>query len=247
MPAPVENIAGYLFTPLLDLETRVVHLRLLCERLSLKGTILLAPEGINLFLAGSSAQIDAFLSELKTDAAFHALAVKISYSETPPFLRLKVKLKQEIVPLGVNNLDPNRSPAPRMSSAELKRWLDEGRKFILLDTRNRFEFNHGTFDGAIDLNIEKFRDLPDAVQQQRVALENLPIVTFCTGGIRCEKAAPLLQKMGFSEVYQLDGGILKYFEEQGHAHYHGSCFVFDERIGLDGDLSPIDAVQSELL
>ena len=240
MQASIENIAGYLFIPLLNLAARADNLRLLCERLTLKGTILLAPEGINLFLAGSSAQIDAFLSELKTDAVFHALSVKRSYSETQPFLRLKIKLKQEIVPLGVNNLDPNRAPAPRMSSAELKRWLDEGRKFVLLDTRNRFEFNHGTFDGAIDLNIEKFRDLPDAVQQQRAGLENVPIVTFCTGGIRCEKAAPLLQKMGFSEVYQLDGGILKYFEEQGQAHYHGSCFVFDGRIGLAGDLSPIE-------
>jgi len=241
MQKSVENIAGYLFTPLEDLAVRAPALRMLCERLALKGTILLAPEGINLFMAGTSQQIDEFLTELKADAAFAALSVKRSYSETPPFLRLKVKIKQEIVPLGVNNCDPNHAPAKRMCSAELKRWLDEGRKFVLLDTRNRFEFNHGTFDGAIDLNIAKFRDLPDAVQQQRAALANLPIVTFCTGGIRCEKAAPLLQKMGFQDVYQLDGGILKYFEEQGHAHYHGSCFVFDERIGLDGELQPIEA------
>lgn len=241
MQKSVENIAGYLFTPLEDLAVRAPALRTLCERLALKGTILLAPEGINLFMAGTSQQIDEFLIELKADAAFAALSVKRSYSETPPFLRLKVKIKQEIVPLGVNNCDPNHAPAKRMRSAELKRWLDEGRKFVLLDTRNRFEFNHGTFDGAIDLNIAKFRDLPDAVQQQRAALANLPIVTFCTGGIRCEKAAPLLQKMGFQDVYQLDGGILKYFEEQGQAHYHGSCFVFDERIGLDGELRPIEA------
>ena len=241
MQAIVENIAGYLFTPLDDLAARALALRRICERLALKGTILLAPEGINLFMAGTSQQIDEFLTELKADAAFAALSVKRSYSEMPPFLRLKVKIKQEIVPLGVNNLEPNRTPAPRMSSAELKRWLDEGRKFVLLDTRNRFEFNYGTFVGAIDLNIEKFRDLPDAVQQQRAALANLPIVTFCTGGIRCEKAAPLLQKMGFQDVYQLDGGILKYFEEQGQAHYRGSCFVFDERIGLDGELQPIEA------
>ncbi len=212
----------------------------LCDELSLKGTILLAPEGINLFLAGSSTAIDSFLTTLRSDPVLVDFTVKRSYSEAAPFARMKVKIKQEIVPLGVNNLDPNRAPAPRMSSAELKRWLDEGREFILLDTRNRFEFNHGTFAGAIDLNIEKFRDLPNAVQQQRERLQNLPIVTFCTGGIRCEKAAPLLQKFGFHDVYQLDGGILKYFEEQGQAYYQGSCFVFDERIGLDGELSAID-------
>lgn len=241
---PVENIAGYLFTHLQSLETRAQALRILCEQLALKGTILLAPEGINLFLAGSSGAIASFLTTLQSDPTFVEFKVKRSYSEAAPFARMKVKLKQEIVPLGANNLDPNRAPAPRMRSAQLKRWLDEGRRFILLDTRNRFEFHHGTFNGAIDLNIEKFRDFPDAVQQQRARLENLPIVTFCTGGIRCEKAAPLLQKLGFRDVYQLDGGILKYFEEQGQAHYHGSCFVFDERTGLDGELSAIEPSSS---
>ncbi len=216
----------------------VERLRGWTSDLALKGTILVAPEGINLFLAGTEPQIDQFLTMLRADSRFASLKEKRQYSQTQPFLRMKVKLKKEIVPLGVHNLDPNRIPAPRLSAEELKTWLDEGRDFVLLDTRNRFEFEQGAFDGAVDLDIKTFRSFPDVIRTKLDEWKDKTIVTFCTGGIRCEKAAPVMQNMGFSDVYQLDGGILKYFETCGAAHYHGDCFVFDDRIGVDGELAP---------
>jgi UPF0176 protein len=236
--AAIVNIAGYKFVYLRDTEILQTALQERCDALALRGTILLADEGINLFLAGSEPAIDAFLRQLRADVRFADFAVKRSYSAQVPFARMRVKRKQEIVPLGANNLDPQRESAPRLSPQMLRQWLDEGRELVLLDTRNRFEFEQGSFDNAVDLNIAKFRDLPAAVQPHLAAWQDAVVVTFCTGGIRCEKAAPLLQKMGLKQVYQLDGGILQYFEEQGDAHYHGSCFVFDERLALDGELAP---------
>ncbi|NJR44073.1 hypothetical protein HC761_01025 [bacterium] len=193
--AAIENIAGYRFVYLNDVDAQIPLQQGRCVALDLRGTILLAPEGINLFLAGASAAISAFLDQLRSDQRFADFEVKRSYSKAQPFARLKVKRKAEIVPLGVNNLDPNRAPAPRLSTAELRRWLDEGKEVVLLDTRNRFEFEQGSFDGAIDLNISKFRDFPEAAAAMRDAWADKPIVTFCTGGIRCEKAAPLLQSL----------------------------------------------------
>lgn len=230
------NIAAYLFVEINEPAALVPALQARCEALALKGTILVAPEGINLFLAAPEAQIDAFLAELRQDARFAALKEKRQYSQTQPFLRMKVKLKREIVPLGENSISPLQREAPRMSPAVLKQWLDEGREFILLDTRNRFEFEQGAFERAIDLDIRTFRAFPDAIREKLPQWRDQPIVTFCTGGIRCEKAAPVMLEMGFSDVYQLDGGILNYFEQFQSAHFHGDCFVFDERIGVDGKL-----------
>jgi UPF0176 protein len=242
----IVNIAAYLFVTIEDVAATAARLRAECARMdvcgqSLKGTILIAPEGINLFLAASLPVIDEFLAWLRTDARFAALSEKRQLSHAQPFARLKVKVKKEIVPLGVNNVSPARTPAPRMDAATLKSWLDQGKKFVLLDTRNRFEFDLGTFDAATDLGIGQFRQFPDAIKAKLAAWQDTPIVTFCTGGIRCEKAAPVMQAMGFKEVYQLDGGILKYFEQCGAAHYRGNCFVFDERVGLDGTLGAASA------
>ena len=232
------NIAAYLFVEIHDpLATRDA-IRAKCLDLSLKGTVLVAPEGINLFLAADAASIEQFLAWLRTDSRFAALIEKRQLSTEQPFKRMKVKLKREIVPLGVNNLCMAQNPAPRMTADVLKQWLDAGKEFILLDTRNRFEFERGTFESAVDLNIGQFRKFPDAVEARLQEWQDKPIVTFCTGGIRCEKAAPLMQKMGFNDVYQLEGGILKYFELCGAAHYQGDCFVFDERTALDGALAP---------
>jgi UPF0176 protein len=244
MPAPalladgvaVCNIAAYLFVYLPDAAALVPGVHAKCTELALKGTVLLAPEGINLFLAGAQSDIDAFLTWLRSDLRFSALCEKRSYSAAQPFLRMKVKLKKEIVPLGVNNIDPQRLPAPRLSPEVLKQWLDEGRDFVLLDTRNHFEFAQGTFEYAVEMDINTFRAFPDHVRSKLALWKDKTIVTFCTGGIRCEKAAPVMQDMGFADVYQLDGGILKYFERCGAAHYQGDCFVFDQRVGLDGDL-----------
>jgi UPF0176 protein len=234
----ITNIAAYLFVHIEDPPSLAQHLRARCAELELKGTILLAHEGINLFLAAPALQIAQFLAELRADPRFAALQEKCQESNDQPFQKMKVKLKREIVPLGENNVDVPSNPAPRMDAQTLKSWLDQGKEFVLLDTRNRFEFEQGAFDAAVDLDIKKFRDFPAAIAAKKAEWGDKTIVTFCTGGIRCEKAAPVMLEMGFNEVYQLDGGILKYFELCGGAHYRGDCFVFDERIGLDATLSP---------
>lgn len=238
MPMQILNIAAYLFVDIHDTLATIDAIRAKCMDLALKGTVLIAPEGINLFLAAELANIEQFLSWLRADSRFATLVEKRQFSAEQPFKRMKVKLKREIVPLGVNNLSVAKNPAPRMTAELLKQWLDAGKEFILLDTRNRFEFERGTFAYAVDLNIGQFRNFPDAVGARLEEWQDKPIVTFCTGGIRCEKAAPLMQKMGFRDVHQLDGGILKYFELCGAAHYQGDCFVFDERTALDGALAP---------
>ena len=232
------NIAAYLFVEILDPPLTADAIRAKCLEVALKGTVLVAPEGINLFLAAELENIEHFLSWLRTDSRFAALIEKRQFSDAQPFKRMKVKLKREIVPLGVNNLSVAQNPAPRMTAQLLKQWLDAGKEFVLLDTRNRFEFERGTFAAAVDLNIGQFRNFPDAVEAKLSEWQDKPIVTFCTGGIRCEKAAPLMQRMGFRDVHQLEGGILKYFELCGAAHYQGDCFVFDERAALDGALAP---------
>jgi UPF0176 protein len=244
MSAPVVNLSSYCFTPfaaeaLPGLRDR---LRALTQELGLRGTILLATEGINLFVAGSRAATDAFLAELRTWPGLADLAPKESLSDEQPFNRMLVKIKKEIIAFGLPSVDPARAPAPRLAPETLRQWLDEGRPVTLLDTRNTYEIRLGTFRNALVPAIENFRDFPAAAAKLPAELKAQPIVTFCTGGIRCEKAAPYLQQLGFAEVYQLDGGILKYFETCGGAHYEGECFVFDRRVGVDSQLRESEAV-----
>ena len=231
------NIAAYKFVTLDELPALRADLHGLCKSLALKGTILLAPEGINLFLAGTEEAVKIFLRELRDKAPFHDIPEKRSISATQPFGRLLVKLKQEIIPLGRRDIDPARAPARRLAPRDLKRWLDEGREVVLFDTRNTFEVEHGTFHGAQHIGLKNFRSFGIRVSELDPALKEKTVVAFCTGGIRCEKAAPLMIQEGFRDVYQLDGGILKYFEECGSSHFDGNCYVFDERIALDADLS----------
>jgi UPF0176 protein len=231
----IANIAAYKFVPIDDADALRKHLRDLCFRLGLKGTILLAPEGINLFLAGPGEAISAFLADLSGDARFANIEAKWSWSDFVPFKRLRVKLKQEIVTLRVDGIDPATAPAPAITAFELKRWYDEGRDFVILDTRNEWEFAAGTFRDAVNPHLRSFSEFPLAIETL-ANHKDKTVVTFCTGGIRCEKAAPLLQLQGFREVYQLQGGILKYFEECGGAHWQGNCVVFDDRGSLDPQL-----------
>ena len=233
------NIAAYKFVTLDELVERRVRYLERTHALGLRGTILLADEGINLFIAGDPSSVATFLSELQTEPAFAALDIKRSYSARQPFTKMRVKLKREIVALKRPDIRPDRSPAPRITPAELKRWLDAGRDLVLLDTRNQFEFDQGTFDGAQSLALGAFSELPERLRNADPAWKSKTVVTFCTGGIRCEKAAPLLIVAGFRDVLQLDGGILRYFEECGSAHYSGDCFVFDARVALDNSLAPV--------
>ena len=242
MPEAILNLSCYKFVPLDDLEARRLVLLEVCRVHEVKGTILLAPEGVNFFLAGTRSQLAAVLATLRAMPGLADLAPKESPSTSRPFKRMLVKVKKEIIAFGVPGVDPARAPAPKLRATELKRWLDEGRPVVLLDTRNVYEVRMGTFRGALAPPIWNFRDFPRAAADLPADLKDRPVVMFCTGGIRCEKAGPYLRSLGYKDVHQLDGGILKYFEEVGGAHYDGECFVFDERVGVDAALRPTRSV-----
>jgi len=221
------------------------------NEIGVKGTVLIAEEGINAALAGTEAQIRHVRQWFETDQRFKNLWLKESLSDARPFSKMKVRIRPEIItfqPGEDNPVSPATNPAPNMSPTTLKRWLDENAQFTLLDTRNTYEVESGSFARATDLKLSTFREFTTAVQKA-VADGSLqrdtPIVTFCTGGIRCEKAAPYLIEQGFSEVYQVEGGILNYFEQCGGEHWNGDCFVFDDRAEINADLEPTGAQMCE--
>ena len=241
----IVNIAAYHFAVVADPPVLAGQMRGWAEDAGLKGTVLVAPEGINLFLAGDRAGIEAFLRALRADARFAGLQVKYSDSAAVPFPKLKVKLKREIISFRRDEAVPlSRDRAPAVSPATLADWIerghdDDGRRLVLLDTRNREEIRHGTFHGAMTLPIDNFTDLPAALEPHRDTLRDATVVSFCTGGIRCEKAALWMRDSGMDNVLQLDGGILGYFEYVGGFGYDGRCFVFDGRVALDPQLQPL--------
>ena len=242
------NIAAYKFVTFDDTVAQRPRFQALCTDLGLKGTILLSPEGINLFLAGMRSSIDEFLAFLRADPRFADLAVKESLSEKQPFNRMLVRLKREIITMKHPLIKPELGRAPAVEATTLKRWLDQGhddqgKPVVMLDTRNAFEVDVGTFDNTIDYRIEKFSEFPAIVEREKDALNDKTIVTFCTGGIRCEKAAIHMKNIGYESVYQLEGGILKYFEKVGGAHYQGDCFVFDHRTALNPQLQETETRQ----
>ncbi|MBV9576833.1 MAG: sulfurtransferase [Gammaproteobacteria bacterium] len=231
---PILNIAGYKFISLNDTsslrEIWLVH----CQSLGLKGTILLSHEGININLAGTQEAITAFKKKLIEDMRFTDISFHQTYSDFQPFKKLKIKLKKEIITLRQPTVDATKQRAPAIAPALLKQWLDEKRNITLLDTRNDYEVNFGTFKNAVNLQIDDFTAFPATLASIE---KNKPIVMFCTGGIRCEKAALYLLNQGHEEVYQLDGGILGYFAKVGGEYYEGECFVFDQRVSLKYDLT----------
>ncbi|MBV8603707.1 MAG: sulfurtransferase [Pelomonas sp.] len=247
MTTPILNLSAYKFVRLDDAPALREHLCKAAAALGLKGTILLAEEGINLFLAAAEAPLREFVAVLHADARFADLDPKESWSEAVPFGKLLVKVKREIIRMNHPAIRPDRAPrAPALAPETLARWLergvdDAGRELVMLDTRNGFEVDQGGFDGAIDWRLDKFSDFPAAVAAHGEALRGKTVVSYCTGGIRCEKAAIYLEQQGLAAaVWQLDGGILKYFEKTaGAPHYHGGCFVFDERETLDPGLQAV--------
>jgi UPF0176 protein len=237
------NIAGYRFVTLNDAAQWRERIRSQGQALHLKGTVLLAHEGINLVGAGAQSAVREFMAWLRREERFAALEFKESRSATVPFKRWNVKLKAEIIRMNHPAIQPQARRAPAVDAATLARWLtnghdDAGRQVVTLDTRNAFEVDQGRFHGAIDWRISKFSDFPQALRAHRDALHGKTVVSYCTGGIRCEKAALLMHEAGLEHVFQLDGGILKYFEVTGGAHFDGECFVFDEREALGPDLAP---------
>lgn len=241
MPS-VLNVSAYLFTHLADPAGMRVPLRERAVAAGLKGTILLAEEGINLFLAGEAEDVRSFLDGLRADPRLARLTAKESWSEAQPFAKMLVKHKREIIRMDRPTIRPEAGRAPAVAPETLRRWLDQGhddhgREVVLLDTRNAFEVDHGAFRDAADWRIERFTQFPDAARQHRSDLEGKTVVSYCTGGIRCEKAALHLRDEGI-DAWQLEGGILGYFEKVGGAHFRGDCFVFDEREAVGADLSP---------
>ena len=245
---PIVNISAYKFITLDDIAELRPRFLQRCTALELKGTILLAPEGINMFLAGSRAAIDSYMAWMHQDPRLSDIVAKESLSDRQPFRRMLVRLKKEIITMKNPLIKPELGRAPAVSAPDLKRWLDqghddEGKPVVMVDTRNAFEVDVGTFDKTLEYRINKFSEFPEVIAQNKSKLNDKTIVTFCTGGIRCEKAAIYMRHIGYDSVYQLDGGILKYFEEVGGAHYNGDCFVFDQRTALNAQLEETSTVQ----
>lgn len=222
----------YYFVKIDDPEHLASQQRFLCQKHGLKGRILIANEGINGTIAGSVEGIQAYQTAMRSDSRFESMEFKISHHERMPFPKLMVKIRPEIVTLGANMpLDTAQEGGTHLSPAEWKRMIEEDKDVVLFDTRNRYESDIGKFKDAICPNTENFRDLPDALSNYE-QYKNKKFLMYCTGGIRCEKATVLFKKAGFKNVFQLHGGIVNYWKEEGHSHWEGDCFVFDERMYL---------------
>ena len=220
-------ILFYKYVPIADPAEFASAQRALCSSLGLKGRVLIASEGINGTLAGPAEAVNQYVAALKTDARFADVAVKVSAGDTTTFPKLVVKVRREIVTLNAGEIVPDQDN--QLSAAEWKRKMEEEPDTVLLDIRNRFEWEAGKFENAITCEIENFRDLPGYVSQLE-PLKEKTVLLYCTGGIRCEKASALLRSKGFKNVFQLHGGILTYQEEFGNEHWQGECFVFDQRM-----------------
>ena len=243
MAEAIVNIAGYRFVDLPDRDELRAPMIELCRTSNLRGTVLLAHEGINFFLAGTQRGIDAFLAYLNLDPRFLDVPLKTSHTNYQPFNRMNVRLKNEIISMGMEDVKPSEFTGEVIEPTEFKQWLDEGKAVTVLDTRNDYEIRLGTFSKALELDLSSFRAFPAAVEELPEDLKDTPVVMFCTGGIRCEKASVVMLEAGFKDVRQLKGGILGYFEEVGGAHWEGDCFVFDHRVALTPELKESDAVQ----
>ena len=242
MNAPTGDIrvvALYKFTPIEDPAALQAELQSLCTQAGLHGTLLVAEEGLNGTVAGPSAGIQNLLDALQADGRFEGLSCKESWTDTPPFWRMKVRLKKEIVTMGVPGTDPARLNGTRVRGEEWNALLDDP-EVVVIDTRNQYEVDVGSFPGAVSPNTQSFREFPAFADTQLDPRQHRKVAMFCTGGIRCEKSTHYLLSQGFAEVYHLDGGILQYLEDmqQKDNRWQGECFVFDGRVSVDKALQP---------
>ena len=238
----VVNIAGYKFESLVDPFDLVSVYQQKCDELELKGTMLISKNGINFSLAGTQQAVETIIAFLEEDNRFLNIPMKVTYSETQPFRRMKVRPKKEIISLGRDDINPRELTGDYVTPEELYAMYENNEDIIVLDTRNEYETRVGLFENAVDLQLDTFRDFPNAIEQLPEEYKNKQIVMYCTGGIRCEKASAVMLKAGFSDVKQLEGGILDYFKETGGKYWNGDCFVFDERVALDTDLSETEYI-----
>ncbi len=238
----VLNIAGYKFEPLDELDVLIPKFQNKCDALDLRGSVYLSPNGINFSLAGSEEAIEQYLIFMEEDARFLDIPLKKTYSETQPFRRMKVRLKKEIISLGREDINPRELTGDYISPQELYAMYENNEDVIVLDTRNEYETRVGLFENAVDLQLDTFRDFPQAIEELPEEYKEKQIVMYCTGGIRCEKASAVMLKAGFSDVKQLEGGVLDYFKETGGKYWNGDCFVFDERVALDTNLKETEYI-----
>jgi UPF0176 protein len=235
---PIVVIAFYKFVSLPDFGDIKLPLRDYCQGVGIKGTILLASEGINGTIAGTRESIDEFLLHLRSDSRFADLEWKESYYDEIPFEKMKVRLKREIVGLGIPEIDPLKKVGTYVPPQDWNTIINDP-EVILIDTRNNFEVELGTFTGAVDPRTKAFREFPKFVEENLDPKKHKKIAMFCTGGIRCEKASSYMLEKGFQEVFHLQGGILKYLESipEEESMFEGECFVFDDRVTLDHHLN----------
>ena len=234
------NISGYRFVDLPDRDVLREPFLDRCTDLALKGTILLSPNGINFFLAGEDESVNQFVEYLESDKRFSGIPKKFSRTDYQPFRRMLVKRKNEIISLGMPEIRPSEFTGPYIKPLDFKHLLDEGADILVLDARNDYETRIGSFEGAHELGISSFRGFPNAIESISDEYKSKTVVLYCTGGIRCEKASAVMLNAGFENVKQLEGGILGYFEECGGSNWNGDCFVFDQRVALDYNLSETD-------
>ncbi|MCL1094845.1 rhodanese-related sulfurtransferase [Shewanella kaireitica] len=229
--------AMYKFVSLPDFERFQKPLLSVMEESGIKGTLLLAKEGINGTVAGSQSAIDALLVWLATQPGLDNIVHKLSFDEEMPFYRTKVKLKKEIVTMGVEGIDPNEVVGTYVKPKDWNELISDP-EVLLVDTRNDYEVKIGTFKNALDPQTATFREFPEYVKQNLDPAKHKKVAMFCTGGIRCEKSTAYLKEQGFEDVYHLEGGILKYLEEvkQEESMWEGECFVFDNRVAVNHDL-----------
>ena len=238
----VLNVAGYKFEPINNIEILVPEFQSVCDDLELKGSVYLSPNGINFSLSGSEESIEEYLHFMEQDKRFLDIPLKKTYSETQPFRKMKVRLKKEIISLGRDDINPRELTGGYVTSKELYSMYENNDDVVVLDTRNEYETRVGLFENAVDLQLDTFRDFPDAIEQLPEEYKDKQIVMYCTGGIRCEKASAVMLKAGFSNVKQLEGGVLDYFKETGGKYWNGDCFVFDERVALDTKLNETEYI-----
>lgn len=245
----ITNLAAYYFIRIDNPEILRQRLQVICQINELKGTVIVATEGINCVLAGNHQGISAFIEWLRNDPRFEDIKIKLSLSQSVPFRRLQTKIKPELITFRQSEINPCQERAPTVTPETLRQWLttgkdNKGKQILLLDTRNQQEVAYGTFEQALTLPIDRFTDLPAVMESQRELLQDKTVVSFCTGGIRCEKSALWMRKAGYENILQLEGGILAYFEAIGEFGYRDRCFVFDERVALSPNLEPLVDMQA---
>ena len=236
------NIAGYKFEQIDSLDTLIPEFQKKCDELELKGSVYLSPKGINFSISGTEENIGKYINFMESDSRFLNIPLKRTYSETQPFRRMKVRLKKEIISLGRDDINPRELTGEYVTPQELLNMYENCDDVVVLDTRNEYETRVGLFENAVDLQLDTFRDFPKAIEQLPEEYKEKQIVMYCTGGIRCEKASAVMLKAGFTDVKQLEGGVLDYFKETGGKYWNGDCFVFDERVALDTDLNETEYI-----